>query len=74
MPISATIVVTGPVAAVSTEQWRKRLQVKVIGQLAVTRSVLPRPRGSHGRVVFTLGADGRRFSPRRRVRMPAARG
>ncbi|WP_227456368.1 SDR family NAD(P)-dependent oxidoreductase [Mycolicibacterium cosmeticum] len=44
---------------VSTEQWRKWLEINTIGQLAATRAVLPRPRGSHGRVVFTSSIDGR---------------
>ncbi|CDO08449.1 short-chain dehydrogenase [Mycolicibacterium cosmeticum] len=51
--------VAGPVPDVSTEQWRKWLEINTIGQLAATRAVLPRPRGSHGRVVFTSSIDGR---------------
>jgi NAD(P)-dependent dehydrogenase (short-subunit alcohol dehydrogenase family) len=35
------------------------LEVNVIGQLAVTRAVLPRLRRSHGRVVFISSVNGR---------------
>jgi NAD(P)-dependent dehydrogenase (short-subunit alcohol dehydrogenase family) len=38
---NAGIAVSGPIETVSTEDWRKQLEVNVIGQLAVTRAVLP---------------------------------
>ncbi|MDX1872266.1 SDR family NAD(P)-dependent oxidoreductase [Mycolicibacterium sp. 120266] len=60
---NAGIVVAGPMEAVSTEQWRKQLDVNVIGQLAVTRAVLPRLRESHGRVVFISSINGRLSTP-----------
>jgi NAD(P)-dependent dehydrogenase (short-subunit alcohol dehydrogenase family) len=60
---NAGIVVAGPMEAVSTEQWRKQLDVNVIGQLAVTRAVLPRLRESRGRVVFISSINGRLSTP-----------
>jgi NAD(P)-dependent dehydrogenase (short-subunit alcohol dehydrogenase family) len=60
---NAGIVVAGPMEAVSTDGWRKQLDVNVIGQLAVTRAVLPRLRESHGRVVFISSVNGRLSTP-----------
>lgn len=56
---NAGIVVSGPMETVSTEDWRKQLEVNVIGQLAVTKAVLPRLRKSRGRVVFISSVNGR---------------
>ncbi len=56
---NAGIVVSGPMETVSTEEWRKQLEVNVIGQLAVTKAVLPRLRESRGRVVFISSVNGR---------------
>jgi NAD(P)-dependent dehydrogenase (short-subunit alcohol dehydrogenase family) len=60
---NAGIVVAGPMETVTTEGWRKQLDVNVIGQLAVTRAVLPRLRESHGRVVFISSVNGRLSTP-----------
>lgn len=60
---NAGIVVAGPMEAVTTEQWRKQLEVNVIGQLAVTRAVLPRLRERRGRVVFISSVNGRLCTP-----------
>src|SRR5690348_10216010 len=60
---NAGIVVAGPMEAVTTAQWRKQLDINVIGQLAVTRVVLPRLRESHGRVVFISSVNGRLSTP-----------
>lgn len=56
---NAGIVVSGPIEAVTPEDWRKQLEINVIGQLAVTRAVLPRLRASRGRVVFISSVNGR---------------
>jgi NAD(P)-dependent dehydrogenase (short-subunit alcohol dehydrogenase family) len=56
---NAGIVVSGPMEAVTTEEWRKQFDINVIGQLAVTRAVLPRLRESRGRVVFISSVNGR---------------
>ncbi len=60
---NAGIVVAGPMEAVTTDGWRKQLDVNVIGQLAVTRAVLPRLRESQGRVVFISSVNGRLSTP-----------
>lgn len=56
---NAGIVVSGPMETVSPEDWRKQLDINVIGQLAVTQAVLPRLRRSHGRIVFISSVNGR---------------
>ena len=39
---NAGVAVGGPVETVTPEEWRKSLEVNVIGQFAVTQAVLPR--------------------------------
>jgi NAD(P)-dependent dehydrogenase (short-subunit alcohol dehydrogenase family) len=56
---NAGVVVSGPMETVRPEDWRKQLEVNVIGQLAVTQAVLPRLRLSRGRVVFISSVNGR---------------
>jgi NAD(P)-dependent dehydrogenase (short-subunit alcohol dehydrogenase family) len=60
---NAGIVASGPMEAVTTAEWRKQLDVNVIGQLAVTRAVLPRLRESGGRVVFISSVNGQVSMP-----------
>jgi NAD(P)-dependent dehydrogenase (short-subunit alcohol dehydrogenase family) len=60
---NAGVVVAGPMETVTTEEWRKELEINVIGQLAVTRAVLPRLRASRGRVVFMSSLNGRVSMP-----------
>lgn len=60
---NAGIAVTGPMETVDTDGWRKQLEVNVIGQMAVTRAVLPRLRESHGRIVFISSVNGRMSMP-----------
>lgn len=60
---NAGVVVAGPMEAVSTADWRKQLDVNVIGQLAVTRAVMPRLRRSRGRVVFISSINGQLAFP-----------
>jgi NAD(P)-dependent dehydrogenase (short-subunit alcohol dehydrogenase family) len=56
---NAGVVVSGPMETVTPENWRKQLDVNVIGQLAVTQAVLPRLRRSRGRIVFISSVNGR---------------
>src|SRR6476659_10838665 len=56
---NAGVVVSGPMETVSPDEWRKQLEVNVIGQLAVTKAVLSRLRESRGRVVFISSVNGR---------------
>jgi NAD(P)-dependent dehydrogenase (short-subunit alcohol dehydrogenase family) len=60
---NAGIAVAGPMETVTTEDWRKQLDVNVIGQLAVTRAVLPKLRASRGRVVFISSVNGQLSFP-----------
>jgi NAD(P)-dependent dehydrogenase (short-subunit alcohol dehydrogenase family) len=55
---NAGIVVSGAIETLSADDWRKQLEVNVIGQLAVTQAVLPRLRASRGRVVFISSVNG----------------
>ena len=38
---NAGIAVVGPVEALTVEDWREQLEVNVLGQVAVTRALLP---------------------------------
>jgi NAD(P)-dependent dehydrogenase (short-subunit alcohol dehydrogenase family) len=60
---NAGVVVGGPMETVTPDEWRKQLEVNVIGQLAVTQAVLPRLRKSRGRVVFISSVNGRLSMP-----------
>jgi len=60
---NAGVVVSGPMETVTTEDWRKQLEINVVAQLAVTQAVLPRLRESRGRVVFMSSVNGRLSMP-----------
>src|SRR5262245_24828778 len=60
---NAGIVVSGPMEAVTPDEWRKQLEINVIGALAVTQAVLPRLRESRGRVVFISSVNGQLSMP-----------
>lgn len=60
---NAGIAVAGAVEAVSVDDWRKQLEVNVVGQIAVTQEVLPRLRKSRGRIVFISSVNGRLSMP-----------
>ncbi|MDT5016053.1 MAG: hypothetical protein QOD39_2213 [Mycobacterium sp.] len=60
---NAGIAVNGPIEAVTPANWRKQLEINVIGQLAVTQAVLPRLRKSRGRIVFISSVNGRLSMP-----------
>jgi NAD(P)-dependent dehydrogenase (short-subunit alcohol dehydrogenase family) len=60
---NAGVVVAGPMEAVTPDEWRKQLEINVIGQLAVTRAVLPRLRESRGRIVFISSVNGKLSMP-----------
>src|SRR4051812_45324652 len=45
---NAGVVVSGPMETVTPDEWRKQLEINVIGQLAVTQAVLPRLRNARG--------------------------
>ena len=60
---NAGIAVGGPMETVSSDEWRRQLEVNVIGQLAVTRAVLPMLRKSRGRIVFISSVNGQLAMP-----------
>jgi NAD(P)-dependent dehydrogenase (short-subunit alcohol dehydrogenase family) len=60
---NAGIAVSGPMETVGTDDWRKQLEVNVIGAMAVSRAVLPRLRESRGRIVFISSVNGRMSMP-----------
>ncbi len=60
---NAGVFVGGPVEAVPLSELRRQLEVNVVGQAAVTQSVLPRLRASRGRLVFVSSVSGRIATP-----------
>jgi NAD(P)-dependent dehydrogenase (short-subunit alcohol dehydrogenase family) len=60
---NAGIVAAGAMETLSSDEWRKQLEINVIGQMAVTQAVLPRLRTSHGRIVFISSVNGRLSMP-----------
>jgi NAD(P)-dependent dehydrogenase (short-subunit alcohol dehydrogenase family) len=60
---NAGIVVGGAMETLSPDEWRKQLEINVIGQLGVTAAVMPRLRRSRGRVVFISSVNGRLSMP-----------
>lgn len=60
---NAGIAVGGAIETLSPDEWRKQLEINVIGALAVTQAVLPRLRKSRGRIVFISSVNGRLAMP-----------
>lgn len=60
---NAGVLVGGAIETVTPDEWRKQLEINVIGQLAVTQAVLPRLRESRGRIVFISSVNGRLSMP-----------
>jgi NAD(P)-dependent dehydrogenase (short-subunit alcohol dehydrogenase family) len=60
---NAGIVVAGPVELVPIAQWRKQLEINVIGQVAVTQAFLPMLRAGRGRIVNMGSVAGRSALP-----------
>ena len=60
---NAGVVVSGPMEAVAPADWRRQLDVNVVGQLAVTQVALPKLRAARGRVVFISSINGRLSVP-----------
>jgi NAD(P)-dependent dehydrogenase (short-subunit alcohol dehydrogenase family) len=56
---NAGIAVPGPVELLPLDEWRRQLEVNVVGQVAVTQAFLPALRSSKGRIVFTGSMAGR---------------
>jgi NAD(P)-dependent dehydrogenase (short-subunit alcohol dehydrogenase family) len=60
---NAGIAVGGAMETLSPDEWRKQLEINVIGALAVTQAALPRLRKSRGRIVFISSVNGRLSMP-----------
>jgi NAD(P)-dependent dehydrogenase (short-subunit alcohol dehydrogenase family) len=55
---NAGIVVPGPIELVPLEDFRRQLEVNVVGQMAVTQAMLPLLRKARGRIVNVSSASG----------------
>jgi NAD(P)-dependent dehydrogenase (short-subunit alcohol dehydrogenase family) len=60
---NAGVVVGGPMETISIDELRRQLDVNVIGQIAVTQTLIPRLRASRGRIVFISSVNGRIAAP-----------
>lgn len=60
---NAGIGVGGPVEFVTVDEWRRQLEVNVIGQVAVTQAFLPELRDGKGRIVNIGSIGGRLANP-----------
>jgi len=56
---NAGIVIGGPLEIVPLEEFRRQLEVNVVGQLVVTRAFLPQLRAARGRIVNMSSFSGR---------------
>jgi NAD(P)-dependent dehydrogenase (short-subunit alcohol dehydrogenase family) len=56
---NAGIAVSGPIEVLPIEEWRRQLEVNVIGQVAVTRALLPALLQARGRIVNISSISGR---------------
>ncbi len=56
---NAGIAVNGPIEIVPVEAWRHQFEINVIGQVAVTRALLPALLSARGRVVNMSSISGR---------------
>lgn len=56
---NAGISVSGPLEFVPLDEWRRQLEVNVIGQVAVTQALLPALRAARGRIVNVGSVGGR---------------
>ena len=56
---NAGVAVNGPVEVVSVEDWRRQLEVNLIGPIAMTRALLPALLAARGRVVNISSISGR---------------
>jgi len=60
---NAGVVVGGPVEFVTLEEWRRQLEVNLIGQIAVIQATLPALRRARGRIVNVTSIGGRMATP-----------
>jgi NAD(P)-dependent dehydrogenase (short-subunit alcohol dehydrogenase family) len=60
---NAGIAVAGPLEILPLEEFRRQLEVNVVGQLAVTQALLPLLRKARGRIVMMGSISGRLATP-----------
>jgi NAD(P)-dependent dehydrogenase (short-subunit alcohol dehydrogenase family) len=60
---NAGIAITGPVESVPIDEWRRQLEVNLLGQVAVTRALLPAILHARGRIVNISSIGGRVAGP-----------
>lgn len=60
---NAGIVSGGPIEFLPLDDWRDHFEVNVLGQVGVTKALIPRLRRAHGRVVFIGSISGRVSTP-----------
>ena len=60
---NAGVAVVGPVEALPVADWRAQLEVNVLGQVAVTRALLPHLIDTRGRIVMMSSIGGRVAGP-----------
>jgi NAD(P)-dependent dehydrogenase (short-subunit alcohol dehydrogenase family) len=60
---NAGIAVSGPIEVVPIEEWRRQIEVNLLGQVAVTRALLPAILRARGRVVNMSSIGGRVANP-----------
>jgi NAD(P)-dependent dehydrogenase (short-subunit alcohol dehydrogenase family) len=60
---NAGIAISGPVEVVPIDEWRRQLEVNLLGQVAVTRALLPAVLRTRGRIVNMSSIGGRVANP-----------
>lgn len=60
---NAGVALGGPVEYLPLEEWRRQLEVNVLGQIAVTKAMMPMIRQGRGRIVFIGSISGRVAAP-----------
>lgn len=60
---NAGIAISGPVEVVPMDEWRRQLEVNLLGQIAVTRALLPAIVRARGRIVNMSSISGRVANP-----------
>jgi NAD(P)-dependent dehydrogenase (short-subunit alcohol dehydrogenase family) len=60
---NAGIAISGPVEVLPVDAWRRQLEVNLLGQVAVTRALLPALLAARGRIVNMSSISGRAAAP-----------
>ena len=60
---NAGIAITGPVEVIPVEEWRRQMDVNLLGQVAVTRALIPALLQARGRIVNMSSIGGRVAGP-----------